>query len=80
VGRNNSTGFVFELNPQAGTGFAFNQADRGGGTDSLEAHDIERSRRVFTAGSYTFFVQVSASDQGTAFGVGNWHFTVDNHS
>ena len=81
VGRNNSTGFVFELNPQGSTGFAFDQADRGGGgSDSLEAHAMERSRRVLTAGSYTFFVQVSASDQGTVFSVGIWHFTVDKHS
>lgn len=64
-----------ELNPQAGTGFAFDSGD-----DFFEAHAMERSRRVLTAGSYTFFVQVSASDQGTVFSVGIWHFTVDKHS
>ena len=75
VGRNNSTGFVFELNPQAGTGFAFDSGD-----DFFEAHAMERSRRVLTPGSYTFFVQLRVSDPGTSFGIAVWHFAVDKHS
>jgi hypothetical protein len=76
VGRNNSTGFVFELNPQARS-FAF---DSGGATDLFEGHAMERSRRVLTAGSYTFFVQLRVSDPGVSFGIAIWHFTVDKHS
>jgi hypothetical protein len=77
VGRNNSTGFVFELNPQAPN---FNWDSGGAGTDLFEAHAMERSRRVITPGSYTFFVQLHVSDPGVSFGIAIWHFAVDKHS
>lgn len=77
VGRNNSTGFVFELNPQAGLNFAF---DSVGANDLWEGHAFERSRRVLTAGSYTFFVQLSTVGTGTTFRVDDWHFAVDKYS
>jgi hypothetical protein len=75
VGRNNSTGFVFELNPQSPS-FAFASA---GDTEEAEANAMERSRRVLTAGSYTFFVQWRAVGQ-VVFGLTDWHFAVDMHS
>ena len=74
VGRNNSTGFVFELNPQAGSDFRFDSVG-----DAHEGHAIERSRRVLAAGSYTFFVQLSTTGLAD-FVVDDWHFTVDKHS
>jgi hypothetical protein len=76
VGRNNSTAFVFELNPQSGGEF-FGFDSTGG---FAEAHAIERSRRVFTAGSYTFFVQFRVDNADIAFGLDDWHFAVDMHS
>ena len=75
VGRNNATGFVFELNPQSGADFKFDSVG-----DLWEAHAIDRSRRVLTAGSYTFFVQLSTTNPLTTFAVDDWHFTVDMHS
>lgn len=74
VVRNNLTGIVGELHPQAGGEFAFDSV--GFSDDLWEGHAMERSIRL-GPGRYTFFVQRRTTAATTTFRLDDWHFAVE---
>ena len=72
VAFNTGSSATLELNPQAGTDFAFDAV----GTDLAEAHAMERSRRL-TPGTYNIKVQFAVTGIMVASTLDDWHFTVE---
>ena len=73
--RNNSSGAITELHPQASLNFAFDTANLWG----PEAHSMSRMIRL-GAGSWTFYVQRNNSDTGMDFTLDDWLFQVDQNA
>ena len=72
VAFNPASSAILELNPQAGSGFAFGTVSG----DTVNAHAMERSRRL-TPGNYHVKVQVALNGAMSAFHLDDWHFTVE---
>lgn len=65
-------GATTELNPVTGTDFAFDSV----GTDSYEAHAMERDARL-PAGTYNIRVQDAVSAAGITYRLDDWHLAVE---
>ena len=73
VARNGAT--ELQLNPIDNLA-VFDTDQAGGGDDALEAHAIERSRRITQAGNWTIVVQRSVAG-GSSFILDDWHVAVE---
>jgi hypothetical protein len=67
-------GATVELSPQAGLDYAFDSV----GTDGLEGHAMERSRRL-GPGTYVIRAQRAVSNAATTFRLDDWHFAVEKN-
>jgi hypothetical protein len=66
-------GATVELNPQAGTDYAFDSV----GTDQHEGHAMERSIRL-GAGTYVIRVQRAVTNNAISFRLDDWHLAVES--
>jgi hypothetical protein len=66
-------GAVIELDPAAGTDFAFDSP----GTDSWESHAMERTSRFLPAGTYRVLVQAGVVGGATRIRLDDWTLAVE---
>ena len=67
-------GATVELSPQAGLDYAFDSV----GTDQLEGHAMERSRRL-GPGTYVIRAQRAVNSSAVTFRLDDWHFAVEKN-
>ena len=77
VAVNAVAGATIELNPAAGTDFAFDADPAGAADDMWEGNAIERSYRL-PAGSWSIRVQYAVTNAATVFRLDDWHLAVES--